>query len=157
MNPPATTWEIRSLRAGDVDAVYNLERRTDGAAHWPDKEYLRLAEPSAARGVQRIGAVAVDKGRVIGFIAGRLVLDEAEVENIAVEASLRRLGVAAALVDGFLHDCRHRRCSVARLEVRHSNAAARALYAAAGFREEARRAGYYRNPAEDAVIMSVRL
>lgn len=151
---PAPGWEVRPLRAGDVEAVYDLERRTDGAAHWPDKEYLRLVEPSAARGVQRIGVVALAQGKIMGFIAGRLVLGEAEVENIAVASEFRRQGMAAGLVEGFLHDCRRRRCEVVRLEVRESNAAARALYVRAGFKEESRRQRYYREPVEDAVVMS---
>ena len=153
----ATDWEVRSLRPGDVDAVQALERRTDGAAHWPDQEYQRRIEPSAARGVQRIGCVAIARGKVIGFIAGRIVLGEAELENIAVEAEVRRQGAAVALVIRFLDECRRRRCSVVRLEVRESNAAARALYLKAGFREESRRKGYYRGPVEDAVVMSVAL
>jgi ribosomal protein S18 acetylase RimI-like enzyme len=39
------------------------------------------------------------------------------------------------------------------LEVRASNAAARALYASAGFVAVGRRARYYRDPDEDAVVM----
>ena len=39
-----------------------------------------------------------------------------------------------------------------RLEVRESNAAARALYTKHGFRETGRRRGYYRDPIEDAVL-----
>jgi ribosomal-protein-alanine N-acetyltransferase len=39
------------------------------------------------------------------------------------------------------------------LEVRESNAAARALYARFGFREGGRRRGYYRKPVEDALVL----
>lgn len=150
-------WEIRPLRAGDVEAVYNLERRTEGAAHWPDNEYLRMVEPSPAHGIQRVGVVALAKVRVIGFIAGRIVLGEGELENVAVDSEFHRQGVAAALVVRWLEECRRSRCAVVRLEVRESNAAAHALYAKAGFREESRRKGYYRGPVEDAVIFSRKL
>ena len=43
------------------------------------------------------------------------------------------------------------------LEVRESNGAARALYAALGFTELARRKAYYSNPREDAVVMRLDL
>jgi ribosomal-protein-alanine N-acetyltransferase len=154
---PAAAWEIRSLRPGDVDAVQALECRTDGAAHWRDEEYQRMIDPSVARGVQRIACVAIARGSVLGFIAGRVVLGEAELENIAVEPEVRRQGAAVALMMEFLNECRRRRCSVVRLEVRESNGAARALYGKAGFREESRRKGYYRGPEEDAVVMSLAL
>jgi ribosomal-protein-alanine N-acetyltransferase len=153
----SAAWEVRSLRPGDVDAIQALERRTAAAAHWPDAEYQRMIEPSAARGVQRIACVAIARVKVIGFIAGRIVLGEAELENIAVEPDVRRRGAAAALVMEFLNECRRRRCSVVRLEVRESNAAARALYLKAGFREESRRKDYYRSPEEDAVVMCLGL
>jgi ribosomal-protein-alanine N-acetyltransferase len=39
------------------------------------------------------------------------------------------------------------------LEVRESNAPARALYAAHGFQEAGRRKEYYRRPVEDAVVL----
>jgi ribosomal-protein-alanine N-acetyltransferase len=39
------------------------------------------------------------------------------------------------------------------LEVRESNAAARALYAGFGFREVGRRARYYSRPVEDAIVL----
>jgi ribosomal-protein-alanine N-acetyltransferase len=41
--------------------------------------------------------------------------------------------------------------------VRVSNAAARALYESLGFREVAVRRGYYRDPEEDAVVMTLDL
>jgi len=39
------------------------------------------------------------------------------------------------------------------LEVRESNAPARRLYAAHGFREVGRRKEYYRRPVEDAIVL----
>jgi ribosomal-protein-alanine N-acetyltransferase len=42
----------------------------------------------------------------------------------------------------------------AHLEVRPSNEAALRLYRSAGFEEVLRRPGYYREPAEDALVMA---
>ncbi|MFN8091404.1 MAG: hypothetical protein U0599_04125 [Vicinamibacteria bacterium] len=44
-----------------------------------------------------------------------------------------------------------------RLGVRASNAPARALYAAAGFREAGRRRDYYSAPVEDALLLEAAL
>jgi ribosomal-protein-alanine N-acetyltransferase len=150
-------WQVRPLRAGDVEPVFELERRTEDAAHWSEEEYLRMVEPPAARGVQRIACVAVVQGGVVGFAAGRVVLNEAEIENVAVELAYRRRGVAASLVRGLLEECRRKKASVVRLEVRESNVAAQALYAAAGFTQEARRERYYRSPEEAALVLMRKL
>jgi ribosomal-protein-alanine N-acetyltransferase len=40
------------------------------------------------------------------------------------------------------------------LEVRESNSAARAFYAGLSFTQIGRRRGYYRNPEEDALVLS---
>jgi ribosomal-protein-alanine acetyltransferase len=155
--PVPVAWEIRPLRAGDVEAVYELERRTEGAAHWNAEEYLRILEPVAPRGVRRIGTVALVRGRLVGFAAGRLVLGEAEIENIAVDAEHRRRGVASALVQGLVEQCRARKASVVRLEVRESNESAQELYLRAGFKQDGRRNAYYTNPDEAALLLSRKL
>jgi len=43
------------------------------------------------------------------------------------------------------------------LEVRVSNVAAQALYGSCGFVQSGRRPGYYADPKEDAIMMSVSL
>jgi ribosomal-protein-alanine N-acetyltransferase len=46
---------------------------------------------------------------------------------------------------------------VIELEVRASSMSALALYSSLGFTEQGRRRGYYRDPIEDAVLMSAPL
>lgn len=86
-----------------------------------------------------------------GFLLGRIVADEAEVLTLAVDPASRRRGIGARLVAAFLAEAAARGAGRAFLEVAADNAAARALYAAAGFAEVARRRGYYRDPAGGAV------
>jgi ribosomal-protein-alanine N-acetyltransferase len=43
------------------------------------------------------------------------------------------------------------------LEVRESNTAARRLYASRGFEEMGRRRGYYKRPAEDAIVLRLEM
>lgn len=92
-----------------------------------------------------------------GFLLGRVIADEAELLTLAVDPAARRQGCGAALVATFLAEAAARGAVQAFLEVAAGNAAARALYARAGFAEVGRRRGYYRapgQPAEDAIVMS---
>jgi ribosomal-protein-alanine N-acetyltransferase len=93
-----------------------------------------------------------------GFARWQVVAaaEEAELVRIAVRPSFRRAGQGAALL-------RHCQAELARmgiatlfLEVRISNAPARALYEKEGWEEIDVRAGYYRD-GEDAAIYRRRL
>ena len=98
--------------------------------------------------------VARDGGdRLQGYVIAWHVVDEGELANLAVAPGDRRKGVASALLDAVLEDATSRGTTEIYLEVRESNAAARALYSARGFDEVGRRKGYYRLPVEDALIL----
>jgi ribosomal-protein-alanine N-acetyltransferase len=98
--------------------------------------------------------LANDKGAK-GFIAARLVADELHVNNVAVRHMYRRLGVAKKLLETALDEGARRGARMAFLEVRVSNAPAQALYARCGFKVTGRRPGYYTQPLEDALVMSL--
>ena len=88
---------------------------------------------------------------VQGFLVGRAVEGEWEIENIAVAGPARRRGLGTRLVGEFLDLARKQGAQAVFLEVRESNRAARALYEKWAFVEAGRRAHYYRQPEEDAV------
>lgn len=90
---------------------------------------------------------------VAGYLVALDAADEGEILNLAVAPGGRRRGVGRALVQSVLTTLTARGIQQVYLEVRESNAAARALYAAHGFTEVGRRAGYYRRPVEDAIIL----
>jgi len=89
-------------------------------------------------------------GAVIGHIAVKRVADELHVTTLAVRPEHRRRGHARTLVEGALAESPEARHAY--LEVRPSNAAARALYGSLGFVEVGRRPRYYGD--EDAVLMA---
>ncbi len=79
-----------------------------------------------------------------GFALGRVIGGEAELLTLAVAPEARRKGLGRALLGEFEALARGRGAGRAFLEVAEDNAPARALYRAAGWRESARRPGYYR-------------
>ncbi|MRX49428.1 GNAT family N-acetyltransferase [Paracoccus sp. S-4012] len=91
-----------------------------------------------------------------GFLVGRVVADEAELLTLAVAPEARRHGLGRALCEGFAAAGRANGAASAFLEVAEDNAPARALYAAAGWREAGRRRGYY-GPGRDAMILRLDL
>lgn len=80
---------------------------------------------------------------VCGFILSRLAGDEAEILSVAVAPARRGSGIARALLDLHLRRLAGLGARAVFLEVDEHNAAARRLYARAGFREVGRRPGYY--------------
>ncbi|HET7296582.1 MAG TPA: ribosomal protein S18-alanine N-acetyltransferase [Gemmatimonadales bacterium] len=111
-----------------------------------------FAECLASR-VPFLVAEARGGGAVIGYVIARRAADEGEILNLGVAAEQRGHGVGRALVARALALLAAGGVHVVFLEVRESNAVARRLYQSLGFTEVARRAGYYRHPVEDAVVL----
>jgi ribosomal-protein-alanine N-acetyltransferase len=91
-----------------------------------------------------------------GFILTRLAADEAEILTLAVCPLGRRRGVGRRLVDTASAALAAEGATRLFLEVAEDNAAARALYAKAGFAEVGRRPGYYGRPSGtvDALVLA---
>jgi ribosomal-protein-alanine N-acetyltransferase len=127
------------------------------AAQWNPAEYQRLFTPDTALSTDetqpRTTFVVEQHGSVVGFIIGRQVEDEWEIENIAVTGSARRCGLGSRLVGELLDLVKSRGGKAVFLEVRESNRAALSLYEKWAFIEVGRRKMYYQNPAEDALVL----
>ena len=139
---------IRPATPADIPAILAVERACTTAAHWGESEYLHVFNAGAT---PRILLVA-EESTVVGFIMVRTISPEWELENIAVAPDARGRGIGSELLSAALAQARHRHAKSLTLEVRASNAAARALYRSAGFAEVGQRRGYYANPEEDAVL-----
>ena len=95
-----------------------------------------------------------EDGSILGYTVLSVVLDEGNLDNIAVAPGARRQGVSDALLStltGFGRD----HLSALMLEVRASNAPAIALYEKHGFAAVGRRKNYYDAPKEDAILMTL--
>ena len=140
---------VRQARPGDVDDVAAIERRAFSDP-WSVGSFRALFGNPLVH-----FAVAEDTitGRILGYVVAWFVVDEAEIANLAVADDLRRSGIGARLLDHALETAAARKARVVFLEVRESNAAARALYASRRFAVAGRRAKYYRKPVEDALVL----
>jgi ribosomal-protein-alanine N-acetyltransferase len=98
-------------------------------------------------------AEAGRKSGIVGYVIAMAVLDQAEILNVAVAPEYRGGGLGGGLLDAALLEVERRGAESVFLEVRVSNAAAKALYASRGFVEVSRRKNYYRTPVEDALVM----
>ncbi|HEY1932253.1 MAG TPA: GNAT family N-acetyltransferase [Acetobacteraceae bacterium] len=137
---PATLAHTRVLAAIHAAA---FERREAWGA---DAISLQLALPGVFGLLDQRG----------GMLLARVTADEAEILTLAVEPWQRRQGIASALLRAALTEARVRGARAMLLEVSVNNAAARALYARAGFVETGRRPRYYAD-GSDALILRTEL
>ncbi|MGA8041537.1 MAG: GNAT family N-acetyltransferase [Terracidiphilus sp.] len=157
MSAHKLAFRVRKMMTADVDRVMQIAASLREVPQWPREAYLAALDPQAAP--QRIAFVAEDQatGSLAGIAVASLTLPESELETIAVDASFQRRGAARALWAALAADLRAGGASETLLEVRASNLRAQALYLGLGFVEAGRRACYYVDPVEDAVIMRVSL
>ena len=99
-------------------------------------------------------AVAVIiEGKLAAYGGCEFVPPEANIVNIATHPDFRRRGCAAAVIDSLEEFLSSKGVDSIFLEVRASNAPARALYEGKGFAVVGVRKNYYRFPTEDAEVM----
>lgn len=108
-------------------------------------------------GERQIFLAAVEGEQVVGYVGLMYVLDEGYISNVAVAPEHRRRGLARQLLAELERRCRALQLAFMTLEVRASNTPAIALYESRGFRQVGRRKNYYKNPAEDAILMTLEL
>lgn len=97
--------------------------------------------------------VLISAGEVAGYIGAHDVMGEVYITNVATHPDYRNRGFAKALINHLIESCRSEDGFVT-LEVRESNAPARNLYSALGFREVGMRKKFYEHPVEDAILMT---
>jgi [ribosomal protein S18]-alanine N-acetyltransferase len=144
---------IERMSVEDVPEVLEIEHSTFRFP-WTKGMFLHeLKIPFSRSCVVRLGD---GSRKLAGYVCWWVVGDEAEILNIAVDPSCRRLGIARALLAHVESDARARGATAVHLEVERDNTAARRLYESLGFCESGLRRNYYASGV-DALTMSRRL
>ena len=98
-------------------------------------------------------------GTLVGYFVLMVAAGEGHLLNLSVAADWQRRGHGSALLDEVMRIARQHHAEHVFLEVRPSNAGAKALYRRFGFRQVAVRPGYYPATAgrEDALVLTLQL
>lgn len=133
-----------------LPTVAALERICFPSDPWSEDLYRAALDNPAVAVLLARG----EDGALLGYAVLSTVLDEGNLDNIAVAPAARRNGVADALLSALTAFGReHLACLM--LEVRASNTPAIALYEKHGFTAVGRRKNYYDAPKEDAILMTL--
>lgn len=147
MNLSHDTITVMPLVKDCVEKAALLEKMALGAEAW--------SAEAIAETVERNGFYYMaTNGQFLGHGGFTYAADEGYITNIAVDSSARRKGVATRLVDAMVRKAGELGLAFLSLEVRSSNQAAIALYERCGFTVRGVRPKFYRDPLEDAVIMT---
>ena len=92
------------------------------------------------------------ENQVIGFAGIKIVLDTADIMDIAIKEEFRRQGIATLLLNNIFDICNEKNIKTINLEVNEENFSAIRLYQKFGFKENGRRKKYYDNKF-DAILM----
>ncbi len=147
----ATSLTVRRMRRQDLREVAEIERRSYSLPWSAFTFRSLLRRPNA------VLLVAEENKGVAGYAALWLAADEAELGNLAVRPGRRGRGIGRTLLRHMLEEAARRGAQAVFLEVRESNAIARRLYEASGFRIVGSRPDYYASPREDALVMRLNL
>jgi len=144
--------EIRRLGPEHLDQILAIEN-VSFSHPWSRESYLY--ELKQNRLSHYYGCFSGEE--LLAYAGLWLIIDEGHIANVAVKPEYRGQGLGELLMRRVIADCLFRQIRWMTLEVRESNAAARSLYTKLGFGVAGRRKNYYTLPAEDALIMTLRL
>lgn len=125
-----------------------LQHSCPEIAQWTALDYERIARGEMA------GWVAEDEGGIAGFLVARPLVQETEILNFAVRNEAQGHGIGTALLKEALDWSSSLGADQVILEVRASNERGLRFYERHGFRTIGRRAKYYTEPVEDALVLS---
>ena len=140
---------IRPATPADIPDMMRLTDHSATAAHWSREQYDQIFDPGSSH---RLAMVVQDSQGLQGFLIAQGILDEWQIENIAIAGPARRRGLGTRLLGEFLDQGRAKGARAVFLEVRESNRAACLLYEKWSFEQSGRRPRYYSDPVEDAIL-----
>ena len=142
---------IIPMNESHISAIAELEKQCFSEP-WSEKALAEELEVPSA-----VFLTALIKGQPAGYMGVHHLGDCAYVCNVAVFPEFRRCSVASALIEAHIQRAKESGMSEISLEVRSSNAPARALYEKFGFAHLGTRPKFYSSPVENAEIYTLTL
>lgn len=141
---------IRKMTLDDLEQVVAIDQASFSLP-WPARSFqFELTDNPASR------CWAADlNGRVIAMLVAWFIVDELHIATIATHPEFRGQGIGRNLLLHALRSAKEDGAVKSFLEVRESNIAAQKMYRSFGFVEDGRRANYYKDNGEDAILMSL--
>ena len=135
----------------DVSQILEIEKECFGTEAWSE-EMFKYACLGKFGGIIK----AEYDGKVCGFLV-YIILggDEVNIDDIAVMPENRKKGIADAMMRYVFEKSEKSGIKKIMLEVRESNVPAIKLYEKYNLKKDGIRKNYYREPVENAVLMSV--
>ncbi|MEK5078374.1 ribosomal protein S18-alanine N-acetyltransferase [Solibacillus sp. FSL W7-1436] len=145
--------QYRRMTIDDVQAIHKIELATFPVPWTLDSFYYEMTENQYAHYL----VAENENGEIIGFCGIWLVIDAAQITNVAVVQSVRGQGIGETLMREAMRVAKEANMDVMSLEVRVTNTVAQNLYRKLGFQDGGLRKGYYTDNQEDALVMWVNL
>jgi len=158
MDTPLADFNIATMTADLLPSVVALEEACGLNSRGIEGYRKMLSNPKSVLLVALTGASPISPlspfNPIIGLFSGEVVVDELQIDNLAVAEQWRRQGIGEALLKSALSQASGLGALSATLEVRSANATARAFYEKEGFTPVGLRRRYYANPPDDALLLS---
>jgi ribosomal-protein-alanine N-acetyltransferase len=155
--PRAGRIKIEAMDVAHIREILEIER-TLFPTPWTQGMFEQeLLAGLSTDGPGSYAVVALEAGRVAGYIIAWFVEEGVHLMNIAVRKDSQRRGVGKRLMRHLITAARAARKTIVILEVRVSNMGAQAFYEGFGFQKFGVRRGYYADNREDAILMALDL
>ncbi len=131
----------------DLEQVCAIENESFSQP-WSKNDFIKSIENEKS-----IYLVIDIDGIIAGYCGMLGVIDEGQINNVAVKSDFRNKGIGYLMLEKLLEYGKNQNLVSFTLEVRISNIAAITLYHKLGFVDIGIRKKYYEKPKEDALIM----
>lgn len=145
-------FQIRKMTVEDVDAVHEVDKKCF-TAPWTKKIFEKEVSSNSFAHY----FVVEHEETIIGYLGMWIVIDDAQITNIAILPDYRGHGIGENVFGYGMAYAQKTGATRLSLEVRVTNEVAQSLYKKFGLKKGGVRKGYYPDNCEDAYVMWVNL